>query len=116
MERKKRNMSGTPEGNSKKSDALFNRIVGDRLKNIRLSKKSTQTELAEAIGVTFQQIQKYEKGRNQISLKRMLMMCKALNIHYRYFCNCILDDLDRHNAAQSNSIITQEEDYVKQCS
>jgi transcriptional regulator with XRE-family HTH domain len=112
MERKKRNMSGTPEGNSKKSDEVFNKIVGDRLNNIRLSKKMTQTQLANAIGVTFQQIQKYEKGRNQISFKKMLMMCKALDIHYRYFCNCVLDDCDRHNAASSDSIITQE-DYVE---
>ena len=68
-------MSGTPEGNIKKSDEVFNKIVGDRLNNIRLSKKMTQTQLANAIGVTFQQIQKYEKGRNQISFKKMLMMC-----------------------------------------
>ena len=63
-------MSGTPEGNIKKSDEVFNKIVGDRLNNIRLSKKMTQTQLANAIGVTFQQIQKYEKEEIKYHLRK----------------------------------------------
>ena len=45
----------------------FNKIVGRRILKQRLNKKLTQTKLAEKLFVTFQQIQKYEKGVNGVS-------------------------------------------------
>jgi transcriptional regulator with XRE-family HTH domain len=39
----------------------------------------SQTDLASAVGVTFQQIQKYEKGANRVSASRIVMLAKALN-------------------------------------
>ena len=42
--------------------SLFNQIVGLQIRKIRLMRKKTQTKLAKKISVTFQQIQKYEKG------------------------------------------------------
>ena len=50
---------------SEKDDELiFTKIVGLQLKKIRLMRGYTQTRVAKAINVTFQQIQKYEKGTN----------------------------------------------------
>jgi transcriptional regulator with XRE-family HTH domain len=40
----------------------------------------TQANLGEKLGVTFQQIQKYEKGRNRVSAARLFEICKALNV------------------------------------
>ena len=49
----------------KKPDELeFNSIVGKNIKYLRKLKKLTQTKVADAIGVSFQQVQKYEKGLN----------------------------------------------------
>ena len=45
----------------------FNRHLGSKLRMKRLSLGLTQTKVAQAINVTFQQIQKYEKGTNGIS-------------------------------------------------
>ena len=42
----------------------FNTIVGRNIRYLRKSKKLTQTKVADAIGVSFQQVQKYEKGLN----------------------------------------------------
>lgn len=81
--------------NVENKDILFNKVVGKRLKDIRTSKQLTQTEVAKKIGVTFQQIQKYENGINALSLKKMLKLCEAMSIHYRYFCNCVLSDVEK---------------------
>ena len=50
---------------SEKDDELiFTKIVGLQLKKIRLMRGYTQTRVAKAINITFQQIQKYERGTN----------------------------------------------------
>jgi transcriptional regulator with XRE-family HTH domain len=40
----------------------------------------SQTDLGEKLGVTFQQIQKYESGRNRVSAARLFEICEALEI------------------------------------
>jgi transcriptional regulator with XRE-family HTH domain len=45
----------------------------------------SQEELAKSIGLTFQQVQKYERGTNRISVSRLLDISKALKITYDYF-------------------------------
>jgi transcriptional regulator with XRE-family HTH domain len=45
--------------------------VGQRVKFARLAKDMSQTSLGDAVGVTFQQIQKYEKGSNRTSASRL---------------------------------------------
>lgn len=48
--------------------------VGMRLKMERKIRRISQTQLAQHLGVTFQQVQKYEKGMNRISASRMMMI------------------------------------------
>jgi transcriptional regulator with XRE-family HTH domain len=40
----------------------------------------SQAQLGSELGVTFQQIQKYETGKNRVSAARLFMICKALNV------------------------------------
>ena len=54
--------------------------IGQRLKKIRWVAGMTQKELAKRIGVTFQQIQKYEQGANRMSLSRAVKICEVLEI------------------------------------
>ena len=54
--------------------------VGQRLRSFRLARGLSQTSLAEAVGITFQQVQKYERGNNRISASRLCNMAKALKI------------------------------------
>ena len=52
----------------------FNIHLGKKLRMRRLSLGLTQTKVAEAINVTFQQIQKYEKGTNGVSSARLMQI------------------------------------------
>jgi len=63
----------------------FNRHLGSKLKNRRLALGLTQTKVAQAINVTFQQIQKYEKGTNGISSLRIMQLASFLKVPVVYF-------------------------------
>ena len=56
----------------------FNKHLGNKLKLRRLALGLTQTKVAKAINVTFQQIQKYEKGTNGVSSIRLLQLSNYL--------------------------------------
>ncbi|SJZ87784.1 helix-turn-helix domain-containing protein [Consotaella salsifontis] len=72
----------------------IDRHVGRQLQQVRRRKKVSQTELGNAIGVTFQQVQKYEKGINRISASKLVLISNFLQIPIAYFFeNCPgLDD------------------------
>ena len=63
----------------------FNKHFGIRLKLRRLALSLTQTKVANAINVTFQQIQKYEKGTNGISSMRIMQLANFLRVPVVYF-------------------------------
>ena len=63
----------------------FNNHLGRKLKMRRLSLGLTQTKVAEAINVTFQQIQKYEKGTNGLSSARLMQVSQFLKVPITYF-------------------------------
>lgn len=54
--------------------------VGRRIKLLRKQRHITQKGLADRLGITFQQIQKYEKGLNRLPASRMLAICMALDV------------------------------------
>ena len=66
-------------------EANFNRHLGSKLRMKRLSLGLTQTKVAQAINVTFQQIQKYEKGTNGVSSIRLLQLSNYLKVPINYF-------------------------------
>ena len=66
-------------------DENFNKHLGSKLKLRRLALGLTQTKVAKAINVTFQQIQKYEKGTNGVSSIRLLQLSNYLKIQINYF-------------------------------
>ena len=63
----------------------FNKHLGNKLKLRRLALGLTQTKVAKAINVTFQQIQKYEKGTNGVSSIRLLQLANYLKVPINYF-------------------------------
>ena len=63
----------------------FNRHLGSKLRMRRLALGLTQTKVAQAINVTFQQIQKYEKGTNGVSSIRLLQLSNYLKVPINYF-------------------------------
>ena len=73
--------------------------VGAQLKKLRKSEKLSQTQLANKVGVTFQQIQKYERGTNRIGASRLWEFCKVFEVvPGRFF-----DGVEEHLAIASVS-------------
>jgi transcriptional regulator with XRE-family HTH domain len=64
---------------SKKPD-FIDVEVGQRIRIQRLAAGLSQSELAERIGVTFQQVQKYEKGMNRVGAGRLTKIARVLNV------------------------------------
>jgi transcriptional regulator with XRE-family HTH domain len=54
--------------------------IGARMREGRHKLNMTQESLGELLGVTFQQIQKYEKGRNRVSAARLFEICEILDV------------------------------------
>jgi transcriptional regulator with XRE-family HTH domain len=63
----------------------FHNHLGKKLRMRRLALGLTQTKVAQAINVTFQQIQKYEKGTNGISSLRIMQLANFLKVSVLYF-------------------------------
>jgi transcriptional regulator with XRE-family HTH domain len=61
------------------------REVGQRIRSRRLEQRLSQTELADRIGVTFQQVQKYEKGVNRVGAGRLQRISEALEVPIGFF-------------------------------
>jgi transcriptional regulator with XRE-family HTH domain len=64
-------------GDSSKIDAL----IGARVRALREHRRMSQTALGDYIGVTFQQVQKYERGKNRISASVLFKIAKAFEVH-----------------------------------
>ena len=69
-------------------------FVGAQLKVLRKSTGLSQTELANQVGVTFQQIQKYERGTNRIGASRLWSLCQVFNVKPGRF----FDGVEKHIA------------------
>jgi transcriptional regulator with XRE-family HTH domain len=68
----------------KKAPNDIDRQVGGRVRTRRLMIGMSQEKLGEALGLTFQQVQKYEKGTNRISASRLHQIAKVLEVTVEY--------------------------------
>ena len=88
-----------------KMEINFNRHLGAKLRMRRLSLGLTQTKVAQAINVTFQQIQKYEKGTNGISSLRIMQLSNFLKVPVLYF----FEDFPLYEGGTSDSPASTED-------
>ena len=73
-----------PEQETRKSSPI-DLHVGARVRQRRVLLGMTQTNLADALGLTFQQIQKYERGVNRISASRLFELSQLFDLPVEYF-------------------------------
>lgn len=64
---------------------IVDKHVGKQLRNRRTLLGFSQEKLAESVGVTFQQVQKYERGANRVSASRLFSFSKILEVSIDYF-------------------------------
>jgi transcriptional regulator with XRE-family HTH domain len=82
---------------------LNSKAIGEKVKFRRQDIGMSQERLAELVGVSFQQVQRYENGRNKISVERIQQIAIALSIPVAYFFDDavpapIISDLDEEYA------------------
>ena len=76
--------------------------VGKKIRIFRLTKGLSQTALGNALGVTFQQVQKYEKGANRVGSSRLSKISKLLSVPVNQF----FDDGGKRSYGATGEIVT----------
>lgn len=72
-------MAKVNPGKARSANKL-DRHIGARIRELRLSEDVTQEKLAAALGITFQQVQKYELGKNRVAASRLYEIAQALGV------------------------------------
>jgi transcriptional regulator with XRE-family HTH domain len=67
-------------GGDKAKAKLFDQHIGNKIRELRTAAGLYQTKLGEPLGVSFQQIQKFESGRNGVSAGQLWQLCEFLNV------------------------------------
>ena len=70
---------------AKDKERTLNQQLGERLRFFRMLKGFTQADLAAHVGVSFQQVQKWERGQNRLSTARLMMLCELFQINLSDF-------------------------------
>ena len=87
--------------------AQLNQHLGKKLRLRRTSLGLTQTQVAKAINVTFQQIQKYEKGTNGVSSARLLQLSSFLKVPIKYF----FEDYQDFSSTNESNVSSKDVNY-----
>jgi transcriptional regulator with XRE-family HTH domain len=75
--------------------------VGQRIREFRKTAKLSQTQLANQIGVTFQQVQKYEKGTNRVGAGRLIQIARALDVPITAFFDGMGRPIDKRRVTSA---------------
>jgi transcriptional regulator with XRE-family HTH domain len=77
---------------TKRDPNFVDRHVGNRVRMRRLLVGMSQEKLGELLGITFQQVQKYEKGSNRVSASRLYQISRVLGVPVQYFYDELKED------------------------
>jgi DNA-binding XRE family transcriptional regulator len=87
-------------------------IIGLQLRKIRLMRGKTQSRVSKAVGVTFQQIQKYERGQNAISINIMMKLCEYLEVSVDFFIKPLEDKQLTFLKRREGNVYPIKQDFV----
>jgi transcriptional regulator with XRE-family HTH domain len=79
--------------------------VGQRIRAFRKEANLSQTELADQIGVTFQQVQKYENGVNRVGAGRLTQIASALDVPIAAFFDGLTRPADKRRRANNAHLV-----------
>ena len=78
--------------------------VGKRIRQRRWLVGMTQQKLAEAVGIKFQQIQKYETGANRVSASRLWDIADALDVDVSFFFDGLKEESSANNTSGADAV------------
>ncbi len=85
--------------------------VGSRVRLRRTLLGMSQEKLGEAIGLTFQQVQKYERGANRIGASRLFDLSRVLQVPVSYFFEDMSDDVAASSPGQIRGMAQEHDTY-----
>lgn len=94
--------------NSKNNTAELEAQIGERIRSRRIRAGVSQENLGKPLGVSFQQIQKYEKGANRVSAGRLLKTAEVLECNVTDFFEGLQDSRTSSGAEFSKFLATKE--------
>ena len=100
----KRTLKRKGNRTTKGSADPLDKYVGTRIRARRLGVSWSQTKLGEAVGVTFQQVQKYENGANRIGASNLFKASKALGVDVAYFYEGMPEGLWKPGARRNKGL------------
>lgn len=65
--------------------AEIDKFIGNKIFSLRLARGLSRKQLSETVGITGQQLSKYEKGKNRVSIGRLILLSTALGEKVSYF-------------------------------
>jgi transcriptional regulator with XRE-family HTH domain len=80
-----------------RNPTIVDQHVGARMRAARLEAGKSQTEVAESLGLTFQQVQKYEKGTNRISAGKLYELSRLFDTPVQFFFDGMADAVGRRS-------------------
>lgn len=83
--------------------------VGARVREARIVNRLTQTQLADRLGISFQQVQKYEKGTNRIGASRLLEISEALVVSVPFFFEGLSNDQSSEAKVSRSALLMAKE-------
>lgn len=95
---------------SKKQPNPIDVHVGGRIRLRRTLLGMSQDRLGTSLGITFQQIQKYERGMNRVGASRLQLMANILDVPVSFF----FDDAPSHNDNAPSALGSPKIDYINQ--
>ena len=87
--------------------------VGQRLRLRRTLLGMSQEKLGDAVGLTFQQIQKYERGANRIGASRLYMFSRILDVAVSYFFEELPSQIRTHEGQLAIGLSDQSQDILE---
>jgi transcriptional regulator with XRE-family HTH domain len=96
----------------KKAPSPIDHHVGSRVRMRRIMLAMSQEQLAEALGITYQQVQKCEKGANRTGASRLQQISHILQVPVAFFFEGAPNALAPHDSSGSELLMAQIDDFV----
>ena len=90
-------------------DDIIDKEIGRRIKNLRIKRSASQKDLGDVLGVTYQQVQRYETGKNTIALSKLIRLADFFKVSIMEFIGgfASIDGQSRFLPNMSSSIDTE---------
>lgn len=102
----------TRKGSNVKDVSVIDVNIGMKINQLRLALGKTRQDLAQQIGVTHQQLQKYEKGVNRITASRLVTVANSLNVPVTYFFEDTKNPLSQEQLVKQRMYLEMMRDFT----